>query len=78
MKCYRNHNCGPFEMYSCNVCPASKPEYLQQQPIKPKTRADRLRAMTDVELAEHLSWWDNSPLHASSERWLDWLREEAE
>lgn len=30
MKCYRKGDCGPFEMYSCNVCPASKPEYLNR------------------------------------------------
>lgn len=38
MTCYRNGGCGPYEMYSCNVCPASKPEYLQREQPKPKTR----------------------------------------
>lgn len=28
MKCYRSGGCGPYEMCSCNECPASKPEYL--------------------------------------------------
>lgn len=42
------------------------------------TNADRIRAMTDEELAKHLYWWDNSPLHASLERWLEWLKAEAE
>lgn len=28
MKCYRDGGCGPYEMYSCSECPASKPEYL--------------------------------------------------
>lgn len=51
MTCYRNGGCGPFEMYSCNVCPASKPEYLQREQPKPKTRADQIRAMSDEELA---------------------------
>lgn len=45
---------------------------------KPITNADRIRAMTDEELAKHLYWWDNVPLHASSERWLEWLRQEVE
>ena len=45
---------------------------------KPTNNADRIRAMTDEELAEHLCRWDNSPLHASSERWLEWLKQEAE
>jgi len=47
---------------------------LSQKP----TNADRIRAMSDEELAKHLYWWDNSPLHASRERWLDWLKQEAE
>lgn len=42
----------------------------------PKTNADRIRAMTDEELAEHLYRWDNSPLHASLERWLGWLKQD--
>ena len=43
---------------------------------KSMTNTDRIRTMTDEELAQHLYWWDNSPLHASLERWLDWLKEE--
>ena len=27
MKCYRNGSCGPYEMLSCNECPASKLDY---------------------------------------------------
>lgn len=27
MACYRKGGCGPYEMYSCYECPASKPEY---------------------------------------------------
>lgn len=42
----------------------------------PITNADRIRSMTDEEMADHLYRWDNSPLHASRERWLEWLREE--
>lgn len=26
--CYRNGGCGPYEMYSCSECPASKKSYL--------------------------------------------------
>lgn len=29
MRCYRSGGCGPYEMYSCNECPASKPGYLK-------------------------------------------------
>lgn len=30
MPCYRNVGCGPYEMYSCSECPASKLEYTEQ------------------------------------------------
>lgn len=30
MACYRNGGCGPYEMRSCNECPASKPQYLNK------------------------------------------------
>lgn len=39
-----------------------------------KTRADRLRAMSDEELAEYLSRELNDSVPTN---WLDWLREEA-
>jgi len=50
--------------------------YHSNHKPRPLTNADRIRAMTDEELAKHLYWWDNSPLHASSERWLEWLKME--
>ena len=43
MSCYRKGGCGPYEMYSCSECPASKPEYAQRvleknaTPVKPQT-----------------------------------------
>ena len=30
MKCYRNGGCGPYEMYSCSECPASKEDYIHR------------------------------------------------
>ncbi len=30
MACFRNGGCGPYEMYSCSECPASKPEYAKR------------------------------------------------
>ena len=30
MACYRTGGCGPYEMRSCNECPASKPEYANR------------------------------------------------
>ena len=50
-------------------------------PTKPKTNADRIRAMTDEELAEWLAdhpvvskYDENNPQHKA---WLDWLKQEA-
>lgn len=31
MACYRSGGCGPYEMLSCNECPASKPDYLEKR-----------------------------------------------
>ena len=55
MKCYRDGGCGPYEMYSCADCPASKPEYAARGK-KVLTNADRIRSMTDEELAEFLEY----------------------
>ncbi len=30
IQCYRKGGCGPYEMRSCNECPASKPEYAEK------------------------------------------------
>ena len=30
MKCYRDGGCGPYEMRSCNECPASKEDYMHR------------------------------------------------
>lgn len=30
MACYRAGGCGPYEMYSCSECPASKPDYIKR------------------------------------------------
>ncbi len=81
MTCYRNGGCGPFEMYSCNVCPASKPEYLQREQPKPKTRADQIRAMSDKKLASYLNKVETDGRVYGPQGyayWLDWLRQEVE
>lgn len=38
MICYRDGGCGPYEMRSCNDCPASKPSYQDELP---RTYAER-------------------------------------
>lgn len=53
-------------------CNGSKP--------KPLTNADRLRAMTDKELARFMAHYDSITEvgeQLAYERWLDWLRQEA-
>lgn len=74
MTCYRNGGCGPYEMYSCNERPASKPEYLRTRKTI-ITNGDRIRAMTDEELAELLEGpYGNMLPHTA----LGWLKEEAD
>lgn len=36
--CYRTGGCGPYEMYSCSECPASKPEYTKRYIIIPTSK----------------------------------------
>ena len=76
--CYRNGGCGPYEMYSCSECPASKSDYMQFK-CKPITNADRIRAMTDEELADELltvfaAFYE---VEWSKDAVLDWLKQEA-
>lgn len=55
---------------------------VQYEPPQPKTNADRLRSMTDEELARFLGVSDACPPsnpeceHECYLCWLDWLREE--
>ena len=58
---------------ACPVC--GKPSTIG----KPRTNADRIRSMTDEELAEFLhSQFVFSNSYLPSKWWLDWLKEEAE
>lgn len=42
---------------------------------KPKTNADRIRSMTDMELAVWL-YWKADGSGKTKDQWLEWLREE--
>lgn len=48
---------------------------------QPQTNADRIRAMTDAELANKMSGLESFALTCGGgwppEKWLDWLRQEA-
>lgn len=47
---------------------------------KPQTNADRIRAMTDEELAKKMSGLESFALYCGGgwppEKWLDWLKQE--
>lgn len=45
---------------------------------KPITNADKIRAMTDEELAEHLQGWSTTPAYKAREAWLAWLKQEVQ
>lgn len=52
-------------------------ELLSFAASKPKTNADRIRSMSDEELAEWLDQVDGIGMFPGREQWLDWLRREA-
>ena len=71
-------NCNSYfnfdELYKRYVGEALKP--------KPLTNADRIRAMTDEELAKKMSGLESFALTCGGawppEKWLDWLKQEVE
>lgn len=64
-------------MDECKNCANADNEYCfacdNGNQFKPVTNADRIRAMTDEELAE----WIISITEDLTTRWLDWLKQEA-
>lgn len=92
--CYRNGGCGPYEMYSCSECPASKSDYLQHN-LKPKsiTNYDRITSKPPEELAKWISetidcgvcevmhgfrMCDAAPCETCEDCWAGWLKQEAQ
>jgi hypothetical protein len=64
----------------------SKAERELVRKMQRQTNADRIRAMTDEELAKYLAWLEDPQacyvweLYGDTDRiteWLDWLKEEA-
>lgn len=74
-----------FGYYGCNLSGHECKGYSMFEPkAKPKpTNADRIRAMSDEELAEFLTkimWGEERTvqfLYATVEKWNDWLKQEA-
>lgn len=66
----------PFLCRSCNVW------YNEVEVLKPQTNGDRIRSMSDEELAEYLDGvchdlWQMF-VKDPQKMWLDWLRQEAQ
>lgn len=53
----------------------SKAERELVRKMQRQTNADRIRSMTDEELADFLDKTD--PVYWNRQTWLDWLKEEA-
>ncbi len=73
------------EPKECRVCENNGNEYCfacdNGSQFKPMTNADRLRAMSDEELAKMINGFESFALDCggawSTENWLEWLRQEA-
>ena len=74
----------PIDREPCEHC---SDEYMKSgdhpafQWAKSPTRADRIRRMTDEELAEFLyvkTCEDGYPQFGTMQEWLDWLKQESE
>lgn len=63
---------GAYCMCTREKCSDECRTYRRFRP-KPKTNADRIRAMSDEELA---AWIAKRSPGTTAERWLDWLRQE--
>ena len=73
-------NCGECERrYFCEIDPDKCNEW--PDPV-PQTNADRIRAMSDDELAKHFSGLicdinEGVEYHEAPSRWLEWLKQPA-
>ena len=71
------HNCLRWDVCSVReddiACGIYKPK--EKRNVKPQTNADRIRAMSDEELANVLREFATKPMHGS---FLKWLQQPAE
>ena len=65
-KCYARR----YGLFAEKTCP----NFVEPKPI---TNADRIRAMSDEELADYLRYYSDSYARYDMD-WLDWLKQEAE
>lgn len=68
----------PHMVAFCEALDVAAATILAQQEAEknePQTNADRIRAMSDEELAAHLEDWQDWGGGLSKETWLEWLRQ---
>lgn len=78
-------------MDECKMCANADNEYCfacdNGNQFKPMTNAERIRAMTDEELAEFFTFCDSCVIfkdecrtkgYACKQRWIDWLKQEVD
>ena len=82
--------CSNKDSILCSICGIAKDGARERFNQKPITNADRIRAMTDEELADWLGVYCNgqtaqevgkpcvSDMGSCEECWLDWLKDEAD
>ena len=72
----RRYNQLVYELYGDEL--GEDPEILEAKATLVETNADRVRAMTDEELAKFLTKKMYARIAGDWKSWLKWLREEAE
>lgn len=60
------------------VCDCCVHEPSMGDRYEPFTNADRIRAMTDEELAKFLNWYARDPWTSPSGGWNEWLQQPCE
>lgn len=62
MACYKSGGCGAYEMYSCQECPASKPDYLNKNKEQIKDTMMRATLKAGVTKQKIIDIWYESGL----------------
>ena len=75
-------SCANTNQMCCTICGVGRNGEREKYKQKPRTKADRIRAMTDEELANKISGLESFALTCGGgwppEKWLDWLKQEEE
>lgn len=73
----------PGYCYPCCRCDARSEYAAVEKAVEIRTNGDRIRAMSDEELAKHFSGMicdinEGVEYHENPNRWLEWLKQPAE